>query len=704
MKNEMTPDDEPTTPEKTEPSAHIDQYVFPFAKEKMDDIFGALFPDLIGDECVNIRLWGSKEAHPRNFYVKTPAEAGRLIDQYSKEKTICWGPGIRSRKDGTKDAVARVWAIWADVDTKHFKSKADALDRLNHLLHQPSIIVDSGGGYHAYWLLAEPVSGDDLKQAERAMQIVHGSLGLDKVHDVSRILRMPGSWNLKPSYPEPRPVKIVTFKPERRYSLKDFIPPQDGIVPPAAVDVTRVGGGFHDDLIVELLIPYWVSGKRNSLALALSGFMANVGLPLEKASQIIETLAHEAKDEESPSRLRTCEQTYARLTAGQKIRGRSALKEILSAADLEKLLRAFKRASPGVAPKENWLISAEDLLKTEFPPEQWLVEQLWSESACGIIGGPPKTGKTWVGLEMAVSIATGTKVFGRFSVPQPGPVIYIAGEDQRRYLKPRLELLLAGKGLTLTGLGGALHLATERFVLDSDEWKKTLRETCASLRPRALFLDPFIRMHHADENSSTELTPVLGFLRDLQAEYNCSILVVHHFRKPRTPGVRSNPENELRGSGDLYGWLDSAMYLQPFKEEGTVSITLIDGDHRNALAPESFHLSREIDEKKILLTVCDTPPVSSIEEQMFSRIREFLNEKEGRSASRQDIIEGVSGKQETLAQALKLLTERGLLKKTTEKREGKDHKIRDQVIYALIPEELTGEGAPASVTPAPTLI
>ena len=51
--------------------------------------------------------------------------------------------------------------------------------------------------------------------------------------------------------------------------------------------------------------------------------------------------------------------------------------------------------------------------------QRWLVEQLWSDSSVGVIGGAPKCSKTWLGLDLALSVATGTACLGTFAVPQP---------------------------------------------------------------------------------------------------------------------------------------------------------------------------------------------------------------------------------------------------------------------------------------------
>ena len=61
--------------------------------------------------------------------------------------------------------------------------------------------------------------------------------------------------------------------------------------------------------------------------------------------------------------------------------------------------------------------------------ERWLVEQLWCARSVGVIGGAPKSAKTWLGLDMALSVATGTPCLGKYAVPEPGPVLVYLAED-----------------------------------------------------------------------------------------------------------------------------------------------------------------------------------------------------------------------------------------------------------------------------------
>ena len=62
--------------------------------------------------------------------------------------------------------------------------------------------------------------------------------------------------------------------------------------------------------------------------------------------------------------------------------------------------------------------------------QRWLVEELWGASSVGVIGGAPKCAKTWLGLDMALSVATGTACLGKYAVPEPGPVLGLPGRGR----------------------------------------------------------------------------------------------------------------------------------------------------------------------------------------------------------------------------------------------------------------------------------
>ena len=97
--------------------------------------------------------------------------------------------------------------------------------------YPPSIIVSSGHGLHAYWLLKEPVIINDENRAEvintvrKLQQIIRNSAAangwkIDATADLSRILRVPYTWNFKD--PENPVLCEVIEYADLRYRYKDL--------------------------------------------------------------------------------------------------------------------------------------------------------------------------------------------------------------------------------------------------------------------------------------------------------------------------------------------------------------------------------------------------------------------------------------------------------------------------------------------------
>ena len=120
--------------------------------------------------------------------------------------------------------------------------------------------------------------------------------------------------------------------------------------------------------------------------------------------------------------------------------------------------------------------------------QSWLVDGLWGEAGVGIIGGAPKCAKSWMALDMAVSVATGTACLGRFEVARPGPALVYLAEDPLATVRSRLSGLCASRGIALEDT--PVHVITEPMMrLDRIEHQERLRRTVASVRPRLLILD-----------------------------------------------------------------------------------------------------------------------------------------------------------------------------------------------------------------------
>jgi RecA-family ATPase len=208
------------------------------------------------------------------------------------------------------------------------------------------------------------------------------------------------------------------------------------------------------------------------------------------------------------------------------------------------------------------IVRAADLDDGDSRP-RWLVDTLWARAAVGVLGGSPKTCKSWLALELAVSVATGTPCLGAFDVDHPGPVLLYMAEDAAPVVKARLAGLCRIRARELAGV--PIHVITTPVLrLDRGRDQARLRAAVRQLAPRLLVLDPFVRLHRIDENDAGEVSALLGYLRALQRQHDVAVLVVHHARKNGSAGTQAGLS--LRGSGDFHAWGDSNLYIRCHKD------------------------------------------------------------------------------------------------------------------------------------------
>src|ERR1700739_2427235 len=95
---------------------------------------------------------------------------------------------------------------------------------------------------------------------------------------------------------------------------------------------------------------------------------------------------------------------------------------------------------------------ASELSIDSAPLSQWLVEGLWSDQAVGILGGEPKCCKSFLALDLAVSVASGTPCLRRFAVQRTGPVLLFPAEDSLAVVRRRLEGICSAAGVGFQSL------------------------------------------------------------------------------------------------------------------------------------------------------------------------------------------------------------------------------------------------------------
>ena len=213
-------------------------------------------------------------------------------------------------------------------------------------------------------------------------------------------------------------------------------------------------------------------------------------------------------------------------------------------------------------------VEAAHLLTARPAERRWLIDGLWAEEAVGIVGGEPKCCKSFLALDMAVAVASGTACLRRFPVTRPGRVLLFAAEDALHVVRHRLDGICRAAGVELAQMD--IQVITAPSVrLDVEADRQSLAETVAALQPRLLILDPFVRLHRIDENVSGEVAPLLAYLRELQRRHQLAVVVVHHARKG---AGKARAGQALRGSSEFHAWGDSNLYLRRVGEQLTLAV------------------------------------------------------------------------------------------------------------------------------------
>ena len=206
----------------------ITQNVLPVVKCEtfLDTLYGSAPPELLLElRCI----------HPTNGQVRsiwsTVHEQNSVLQQAKKLNEqgygIYFAPCLRTEKKGKAQSASFVPALWVDIDCDNDPTQREtALDKLKSFDLQPSVIVDSGGGWHGYWLLKKPFvleTDDDRSHIANILKGLFQVLGGDEgyVKSVASVMRLPSTINTKTER-NGACVNITCFEPDRRYDIQQF--------------------------------------------------------------------------------------------------------------------------------------------------------------------------------------------------------------------------------------------------------------------------------------------------------------------------------------------------------------------------------------------------------------------------------------------------------------------------------------------------
>lgn len=191
--------------------------------------------------------------------------------------------------------------------------------------------------------------------------------------------------------------------------------------------------------------------------------------------------------------------------------------------------------------------SCEEIMTTVYKPIEFVVDGLLAQGLY-ILAGAPKVGKSWLALDMCLSIAKGEKVLGQKTTQ--GTALYLCLEDSYVRIQNRLYEIT--------------DEPTERlhFVIMSESIGNGLEEQIEQFKSehsdlKVVFIDTLQMIRESTDNGYGSDYKELSVLKSLADKLGIAIVVVHHTRKCSD----GDPYNMISGSTGISGCVDGSMVL-----------------------------------------------------------------------------------------------------------------------------------------------
>ncbi|MGV8057790.1 MAG: AAA family ATPase [Smithellaceae bacterium] len=307
--------------------------------------------------------------------------------------------------------------MWVDIDFKKDDDEAKAQQKIDKFSLKPSIIVNSGKGYHLYWILQTPAKQDDIQKIEEINRKLVFHFDGDKAStEAARILRLPGTYNIKYNPPILATTEQINQNTVYNLSDFDFLPlPPSSPQPAAMVNPTSQFTKLLDGVF---------EGSRHTTLVSLASHYREKRLPEDETQCLLALWNCKNKPPlEEKELIDTIKYNYSHYLQNKVATG-------LEAGDsysLEDCSQIIERTAMRVS----------DLINKQFPVRQMIIEPWLRVGEMGMIYAKRGVGKTWLSLLIGMA-ATRKLQIGDWKTATPTGCLYIDGEMAAEDLRDRL--------------------------------------------------------------------------------------------------------------------------------------------------------------------------------------------------------------------------------------------------------------------------
>lgn len=319
--------------------------------------------------------------------------------------------------------------------------------------------------------------------------------------------------------------------------------------------------------------PFWFSklwnegapeGLRNDSVARLAGYLAKKDLPKDIVMTMLEEWNVSANSDPLPNReiLTTVNSVFS--TKTRKTNSRD------------------KHKGDDVPPKLFDLININDYITKFGDTEmQWTVKNWLPQDTIGFMVAAPESYKTWLLLDLAVSVATGLPFLGMYEIENPGPVIVVQQEDYHGSMAERCAVIIQGKNQTSLNLENQelllppsipvyLHPNRELKFNDVAVMDK-LEEHIARIRPKLVLIDPLYSAASMEDYMSKAVDDMFR-MKGWRDKYGCSFVLAHHTKKLGNDKTITTGREDLWGSQFLNAFLETGWQIRTADNYGNILV------------------------------------------------------------------------------------------------------------------------------------
>jgi len=219
---------------------------------------------------------------------------------------------------------------------------------------------------------------------------------------------------------------------------------------------------------------------------------------------------------------------------------------------------------------------ASDLFKYQLQENESLIHGLLPKIGVSILGGHPKSGKSWMAINLIKSILKGEEAFGLLPTQKIG-VLYLSLEDNSARIRDRLRMVFGEDIECLINL--EIKTISEQFSYQTLQYLKETLE--AKPWVKLLIVDPLQKVRAAPDKANDAYQKDykdMSAIKKLAEEREISILLIHHLRKEKNS--TESDLSSLNGSMGLSGSADSILLLKKEDQNTFLKITGKDVEDR----------------------------------------------------------------------------------------------------------------------------